>query len=88
MNIIKNHIKPKLGFYLLSQITTATMQEFMNATDVVGFIKINPALKVKVPRYDIPGIDQVHIFTNEEVQIILKRFKKNKCVYYAFLTVY
>ena len=29
-SIIKNHIKPKLGFYRLSQITTATLQEFIN----------------------------------------------------------
>ena len=27
-NIIKNHIKPKLGFYRLCQITIATIQEF------------------------------------------------------------
>ena len=29
-NIIKNHVKPKLGFYRLSQISTATLQEFIN----------------------------------------------------------
>lgn len=29
-NIVKNHIKPKLGFYRLSQITTSTLQEFIN----------------------------------------------------------
>lgn len=29
-SIIKNHIKPKLEFYRLSQITTATLQEFLN----------------------------------------------------------
>ena len=29
-NIIKNHVKPKLGFYRLSQITTSTLQEFIN----------------------------------------------------------
>lgn len=29
-NIIKNHIKPRLGFYRLSQITSATIQEFIN----------------------------------------------------------
>ena len=29
-NIIKNHVKPRLGFYRLSQITTATLQEFLN----------------------------------------------------------
>ena len=29
-NIIKNHVKPRLGFYRLSQITTSTLQEFVN----------------------------------------------------------
>lgn len=29
-NIIKNHIKPRLGFYRLTQISTATLQEFVN----------------------------------------------------------
>ena len=33
-NIIKNHIKPRVGFYRLSQITTATLQEFVNNTYV------------------------------------------------------
>lgn len=114
-NIIKNHIKPKIGFYKLSQITTATLQEFINniyvekafsknflknilkvlktsfgyATDVVGFIKENPSLKVKLPKYDVPDEDPVHIFTKEEIDIILNRFKKtNHCVYYAFMTAY
>ena len=86
-NIIKNHIKPRLGFYRLSQITTATLQEFLNnlyvekafsknfmknilkvlktsfayATDVVGFVKENPAIKVKIPRYDVPEEDPAHL---------------------------
>lgn len=29
-----------------------------------------------------------HIFSKEEIKIILERFKKNHCVYYAFLTAY
>ncbi len=88
-NIIKNHIKSRVGFYRLSQVTTSTLQEFINdtyveygfsknfmknilkvlktslayATDVVGFIKENPALKVKLPKYDIPETDPAHIFT-------------------------
>ena len=98
-NIIKNHIKPRLGFYRLSQITTATLQEFLNnlyvekafsknfmknilkvlktsfayATDVVGFVKENPAIKVKIPRYDVPEEDPAHIFSKEEIQMILER---------------
>lgn len=113
-NIIKNHIKPRIGFYRLSQISTSTLQEFINntyveygfsknfmkniikvlktsfsyATDVVGFVKENPALKVKLPKYDMQDSDPAHIFTKEEVITILDRFKKNHCVYYAFLTAY
>lgn len=113
-NIIKNHIKPRLGFYRLSQITTATLQEFLNnlyiekafsknfmknilkvlktsftyATDVVGFVKENPALKVKIPRYDVPDNDPAHIFSKEEIDMILERFKNNHAFYYAILTAY
>ena len=113
-NIIKNHIKPRLGFYRLSQITSATIQEFINniyvekgfsksflrtilkvlkgalgyATDVVGFIKINPALKVKLPKYDVPQTDPAHIFTPEEIELIFNRFRNSHTIYYAFLTAY
>ena len=113
-NIIKNHIKPRLGFYRLSQITSATIQEFINniyvekgfskcflrtilkvlkgalgyATDVVGFIKINPALKVKIPKYDVPQDDPAHIFTPEEIEVIFNRFRNSHTIYYAFLTAY
>lgn len=113
-SIVKNHIKPNIGFYRLSQMTTATLQEFINkiyveksfsknflknilkvlktsfnyATDVVGFVKFNPALKVRLPSYDMPDKDPVHIFTKEEIDMMLKRFKNNSCVYYAFLTAY
>lgn len=113
-NIIKKHIKPRMGSYMLSQITTATLQECINniyvekgfsknflknilkvfktsfsyATDVVGFIKENPALKVKLPKYDIPDSDPAHIFTKEEINMILERFSRNHAAYYAMLTAY
>ncbi len=114
-NIIKNHIKPRIGHYSISQITTSTLQEFINAiyveksfsknflknilkvlkgsfgyaVDVVGFIKINPALKVRLPKYEGNEEDVAHIFTKEEIAKILERFKgKNDCVYCAFLTAY
>ena len=113
-NIIKNHVKPRIGFYRLSQITTSTLQEFINniyvekgfsknflknilkvlktsfkyAADVVGFIKENPALKVGLPKYDVPEKDPAHIFTKNEIDIILERFNKNHAFYYAVLTAY
>lgn len=113
-NIIKNHIRPRLGFYRLTQITTSTLQEFINniylekgysknflknilkvlktsfgyATDKVSFIKVNPAIKVSLPKYDIPEKDPAHIFTNEEINMMLDRFKNNHAMYYAILTAY
>lgn len=113
-NIVKNHVKPRLGMYKLSQITTATLQEFINeiyveksfsknflknilkvlkssfgfAADIVGFVKVNPALKVRLPKYDKPEKDPAYIFSKEEVNMILERFKKNKAFYYAALTAY
>ena len=113
-NIIKNHIRPRLGFYRLAQITTSTLQEFMNniyvekafsknflknilkvlktsfgyAANVVGFIKESPAKNVTLPKYDIPDKDPAHIFTNEEINMMLQRFKNNHAMYYAILTAY
>ena len=113
--VIEAHIKPKLGMYRLSQITTSAIQEFINALyvergfskaylksilkivkssfayafDVVGFIKSNPALKAKIPKYDpSEETDPVHIFTKEEIDIIFNRFRNSRCVYLAFLTAY
>ncbi len=112
-NIIKNHIKPNIGYFRLSQITRSTLQEFINKIYVnksfsknflnnikkvikgsfiyayeTDFIKVNPAIGLKLPKYDIPPEDPAHIFTNEEINLILDRFKNNHCVYYAFLTAY
>ncbi|MBR3325270.1 MAG: site-specific integrase [Clostridia bacterium] len=112
-NIIKNHVKPGIGFYRLNQITISTLQEFVNGIYVnKGFsknfmknilkvikgsfnyaldkemIKNNPALRVKLPKYDIPPEDPAHIFTDNEIEKILNRFKKNHCMYYAIMTAY
>lgn len=112
--IIKNHLKPRLGMYRISQITTAAIQEaisdiyvergfaksymksilkvikssFAYATEIVQFIKFDPSIKVKVPKYDEPEEDPAHIFTKEEIEIIFNSVKNNHCVYYAFLTAY
>ena len=113
-NIIKNHIKPRLGFYRLSQIQTSTLQEVVNAiylekgfsknfmhnilkvlkgsfkyaNESAQFIKDNPAVKVTMPKYDEPEKDPSHIFTAEEIKMILERFKNNHAMYYAILTAY
>ena len=113
-NIIKNHIKPRIGFYLISQITPLILQNLMNdiyvekgfskrflnnilkvlkgsfkyATDELNYIKNNPAINTKIPKYDTAPNDPAHIFTEEEIQMILDRFENNHCVYYAMLTAY
>lgn len=52
------------------------------------YVKFNSASNLKLPKYDVPPDDPAHIFTNEEINMILERFKNNHCVYYAFLTAY
>ena len=112
-NIVKNHIKPNIGFYKISQITRSTLQEFINNIYIKksfsknflnnikkvvkssftyayenDLLKINPSIGLKLPKYDVPPNDPAHIFTNEEINLILDRFKNNHCIYYAFLTAY
>lgn len=112
-SIIKNHIKPNIGHFRISQITRSTLQDFINKMYIDksfsknflnnikkvikgsftfayenDFVKVNPSIGIKLPKYDIPPYDPAHIFTNEEINMILNRFKNNHCVYYAFLTVY
>ena len=112
-SIVKNHIKPNIGFYKISQITRSTLQEFINNIYIKksfsknflnnikkvvkgsftyayenDLLKTNPSIGLKLPKYDVPPNDPAHIFTNEEINLILDRFKNNHCIYYAFLTAY
>lgn len=72
----------------MKNILKVLKTSFKYATDVVGFIKENPALKVGLPKYDVPEKDPAHIFTKNEIDIILERFNKNHAFYYAVLTAY
>lgn len=54
----------------------------------VNFINDNPAERVHIPKYDVVTGDPAHIFTQEEFEIILERFKEVPYIYYSFLTVY
>lgn len=112
-NIIKNHIKPRIGMYRLSQIDTRMLQEMMNdiyiknsfsknfiasilkvlkgafsyACYTLNYINTDPAEHVHAPKMDIIN-DPVHIYTDEEVEMILNRFKDSHSIYYALLTAY
>ena len=114
INIIKNHVKPRLGYYKLCEIDTRILQEFINkiyveysfsknymssilkvikgslkyACYTLNYINTNPAEHVHTPRIDKINKDPAHIFTNEEIERILERFKGTHPIYYSFLTAY
>ncbi len=85
-----NNIYVEYGFSknYLKNILKVLSGSFSYATDVLGYIKDNPALKVKLPKYNIKEKDPAHIFTKDEINLILERFNKSSCIYYAFLTAY
>lgn len=114
LNIIKNHVKPRIGFYKLSQLDTRLLQEFINkiyvdyafsknymasilkvikgslkyACYTLNYINTNPSEHVHAPRIDKIEGDPAHIFTQEEIERILDRFKGTHSIYYSFLTAY
>ena len=59
-----------------------------DATYYFGFIKNNPASDLQIPRvlsFELKKNIR-HIYTNEEIEIILNRFKNNKVFICAFIT--
>jgi len=114
INIIKNHVKPRIGYYQLWQLDTRLLQEFINkiyveyafsknymasilkvvkgslkyACYTLNYINTNPAEHVHAPRIDKINNDPAHIFTQEEIERILERFKGTHSIYYSFLTAY
>jgi hypothetical protein len=53
-----------------------------------NFINDNSAERVHIPRYETVSQDPAHIFTQEEIETILDRFKEVPYIYYSFLTAY
>lgn len=114
INIIKNHVKPRIGYFQLWQLDTRLLQEFINkiyveyafsknymasilkvvkgslkyACYTLNYINTNPAEHVHAPRIDKINNDPAHIFTQEEIERILERFKGTHSIYYSFLTAY
>lgn len=110
--IIKKYIKPNLGMYKLSTLTSVRLNTFItdicerynfsrsyfknilkvlkgsfrDACDLYGFIKYNPALTLRLPRMDIEYEDVKHLYTQEELDLILERFADNPTFTCAFLT--
>ena len=110
--IIDKYIRPKLGMYRLSTITSVRLNMFItevcdqytfsrsyfknilkvvkgtfrDACNIYGFIKYNPALTLRLPKMDIKKNDPKHLYTQEEINKILFRFRFNDTFTCSFLT--
>lgn len=110
--LINKYIKPHLGMYRLSTITSVKLNSFIteicekynfspayfknilkvvkgsfrDACDLYGFIKYNPALTIRLPRLEKCREDIKHLYSQEEIDMILNRFKDNDTFTCAFLT--
>ena len=106
--IIEKYLKPNIGMYRLSSLTSVKLHSFITdicckytfsrtyfsnilkvlkgsfreACDVYGFIKYNPTITLRLPKIE----EEKHIYTQEEIDKILIRFKDNDTFTCAFLT--
>ena len=111
-NIIEKYLKPMLGLYRLSAITSVTLHSFLTelcskyafsrsyfknilkvmkgtfreATDVYGFIRYNPSLTLKLPKIEDSNNFEKHLYTQDEIDKILIRFKNDDVFTCAFIT--
>jgi integrase len=110
--IVKKYLKPNLGIYRLSSLTSVKLNSFIvelcnknklsriyfsnilkvlkgsfrEACDVYGFIKYNPTLTLRLPKIEDYKEDIKHVYTQEEIDLILNRLKNNDTFTCAFLT--
>lgn len=110
--IVNKYLKPHLGIYRLSALTSVKLNSFIveicnkykfsrtyfsnilkvlkgsfrEACDVYGFIKYNPTITLRLPKIEDYREDIKHIYTQEEIDLILNRFKDNDAFTCAFLT--
>lgn len=110
--IIEKYIKPEIGMYKLSTITSVSLNNFItdavdkydfsrsyfsnilkiikgsfrDACNIYGFIKYNPAITLRLPKIDREDEDIKHLYTIEEINTILDRFRDNDTFTCAFIT--
>jgi hypothetical protein len=80
------YLEKRLSKWYLKGILKTIKGSLKYTYYTVNFINDNPAERVHIPRYEVVTKDPAHIFTQEEIEIILDRFKDLHYVYYAFLT--
>ena len=86
--INKIYVDKNLSKWYLKGIMKVIKGSLKYACYTVNYINENPAERVHIPRYEIVTGDPAHIFTPEEIERILDRFKNTPHIYYAFLTAY
>ena len=59
---------------------------FRDACNLYGFIKYNPALTIRMPKMDVEKKEDKHLYTKEEIDLIINRFKDDSTFICAFLT--
>ena len=110
--IMDKYLKPELGKYRLSSLTSVRLNSFIVelcnkyhfkkayynnilkvlkssfriATDVYGFIRYNPALTLKLPKIEENNEFQKHLYSKNEIDMILERFKDDDTFTCAFIT--
>lgn len=110
--LINKYIKPKIGKYKLSTITSISLNSyitdivnefnhsksycknilkvvkgsFRDACNLYGFIKYNPAQSLRLPKINKYSEDIKHLYTKEEIDTILERFKDNATFICSFIT--
>lgn len=110
--ILDKYLKPELGKYRLSALSSVKLNSFLVelcnkysfkkayynnilkvlknclriATDVYGFIRYNPALTLKLPKIEDNNNFQKHLYSKNEINMILERFKDDDTFTCAFIT--
>ena len=59
---------------------------FRDACNLYGFIKYNPALTLRLPKMDQLDNDIKHLYIQEEIDLIINRFKDDSTFIASFLT--
>ena len=77
-NIVKNHVKPRIGHYRLSAITTATLQEFINKEFLDGGYSKNFLKNIlKVLKSSFGFANEIVKFIKINPKIVVTSIKKS-----------
>lgn len=78
--------KYKFSRAYFANILKVLKGSFREACDVYGFIKYNPTITLRLPKIEEDREDIKHVYTQDEIDIILERLKNDDTFTCAFLT--